>query len=281
MTRHRPVMLSAYPRRFMSRVKTSFALTRYADVALISHETFDWPKCMRTILIAFLAFLLVVFVAGGVAALLPACGLIAPLSGRIGVCAEPEADATRQRLSALADRHAELSGQVAALERRVGGLRCEREVAAPAIAPPAEPQITPPAEPAIDAEAWNDEDISLLEGCWMLDSSFQTTDVVSGAITDYTSWRMCFDRGGSGEEELRSDSGATCAGKVTASFDGSGTLVIEEPGNLRCGDGAQIYRMISRCALKDDGTARCEIKQPELNPNRGGSASFRRAPRSD
>ncbi len=224
---------------------------------------------MRPLLIAFLGLLLIISASVAAFALLPACGARLPFLG--GNCPAPEVIAAEERLSALGAEREDLIRRVSALEREVGVLDC----VAATDEPPATASVPPATEPAIDAEAWNSRDLSLLEGCWALDSTFQTVNTQTGVTSRYTTWRMCFGANGTGREEMTSDTGVTCAGSVAASFDAGGGLVIEEPGNLMCGDGAFIYRMVSRCGLNPDGTAACRIEQPEIN--RAGSVTFRRA----
>lgn len=221
---------------------------------------------MRPGLILLLGLLLAISAAAAAFALLPACGARLPFAGGLGFCPAPEAAAAEARLDALGAEAAELTREAALLERDLAARPC----AASAPAPP------PPPPPPIDAEAWSTRDIALLEGCWQLDSPFETTHTGTGVVSHYDDWRMCFGRDGAGHEEMRSDTGTTCAGPVAGAFDASGTLVIEEPANLACGDGGFIYRLTSRCDLKPDGTAACRLEQPELG--RTGAATFRRVP---
>lgn len=226
---------------------------------------------MRLLPIVFLGFLLTLSIAAATFALLPACGVRLPFFGTVDFCAPRGVATAAARLESLAATNADLSRRIAALERELGAVQCTRVVEAP----PA-PLLPPPAPPAPepDSRAWDEGDVARLEGCWSLDSPFQTTDERSGVVSHYSSWRMCFGADGSGTEEMRADTGATCSGPVTGRLEG-GDLVIEEPGNLQCSGDSFIYRMVSRCTPNPDGTAVCQLTQPEIGS--AGTVSFRRA----
>lgn len=228
---------------------------------------------MRLLPIVFLGFLLTLSIAAATFALLPACGVRLPFFGTVDFCAPRGAAAAAARLESLAATGADLSRRIAALERELGAVQCTRVVEAPPIPAPA-PVPTPVPAPEADSRAWDEGDVARLEGCWSLDSPFQTTDERTGVISHYNSWRMCFGADGSGSEEMRADTGATCSGPVTGRL-AAGELVIEEPGNLPCSGGSFIYRMVSRCTPKPDGTAVCQLTQPEIGS--AGTVSFRRA----
>ncbi len=199
----------------------------------------------------FLGLVLVVAaVAASAYLLLPACGV--NIGGARGFfCPAPEAAAAERRLDALRAENATLMASVAALEGELAGRQCT--VAQPA----------PAAPPEIDGEAWAEGDVGLLEGCWRLDSAYSTRDEVTGVVTRYTDWRLCFDGEGLGNEIMRATDGTTCEGAVGARFDGE-RLVIEEGGNLTCSNGTFIYKRVATCELGTDGAAQCGVAQPDV-----------------
>lgn len=217
---------------------------------------------------------LVCIVLWGALALLPACGA----GNRIAAvwadwCPVNQALNTDNRIAAISDANKSLERSILQRERELAKLLCEPR----APVRTAQPRQSQPKE--IDRQDWNSRRIGLLEGCWELDSRFVTTNRQTGEQSRYNNWSMCFDGGGNGREEMRADNGNTCSGSVTGSFNASGALVIEEPGNLQCSDGGFVYRLSSQCTLNDNGTASCTVSQPEV----GGTTKveFRRSVREN
>ncbi|MCV6592374.1 MAG: hypothetical protein OIF48_05435 [Silicimonas sp.] len=207
------------------------------------------------------------------AILLPACGVwnrVAP--SWFAWCPINAQAQVETRLAALEVEALDLRTRIAARERELALMQCTPK-------PPVIelPPLKDPGPPPIDREAWTERDIASLEGCWELDSNFSTTHRDTGEQSTYKTWRICFDTQGNGEEEMRADNGNTCSGIVRSQFNARGVLEIEEPANLRCSDGGFIYRLSSRCTLKGDGTAACEVSQPEVG--RSAILNFRRATR--
>ena len=179
------------------------------------------------------------------------------------------------KLAELAKRRSDLEREIADKESELALLQCAAVAEEPRL-----PELLPEPETAgIDEDDWNARDVSLLEGCWDLESNFSTTNRQTGVRSRYNVWRMCFDANGVGREDMRSESGSTCSGPVSGRFDANGSLVIEQPANLQCSDGGFIYRMRGQCALNQEGTANCALLQPEV----GGTADveFRRAERGE
>lgn len=213
--------------------------------------------------------LLVLIVVCTASALLPACGA----NNRIpwtwaDWCPVNKGLNVENQIAALSDANRLLEQDILLRERELAQLQCE---------PKAPIQTTQPKE--IDPQDWNGRRIELLEGCWDLDSRFVTTNRQTGEQSRYNVWSMCFDAYGHGREEMRADNGNTCGGTVTGHFDTSGSLVIEEPGNLRCSDGGFVYRLSSKCKLNENGAASCVVSQPEV----GGTTTveFRRSVREN
>lgn len=220
----------------------------------------------------------VVVVAG--ALLIPACGLRTPaLVSWLGVCPAPETLARQDRLAIAAAEADQLQREIAFLERELAAIPCTaihpvEDVPDPD--PPAEQaRIPEPTEPEIDSRKWERRDIGVLNGCWELDSNYSARHIRTGEVTHFNQWTMCFDTDGSGTEEMRATNGTRCQGNVGAEFDGGGSLVISEPGNLACDDRTFIYRRVTSCRLNARGVARCQVNQPELG--RTSSVRLRRS----
>ncbi|MEM1232636.1 MAG: hypothetical protein AAGH70_00790 [Pseudomonadota bacterium] len=204
------------------------------------------------------------------ASLLPACGALARVAPSwIAWCPENTQAAVEERLASLDATRFALETRIARRERELALYQCN--VAAPRQAV----RLPEPSAP-IDRNAWDARDVGLLEGCWDLDSRFSTRDT-QGNQSRYQSWTMCFDGSGRGTEEMRADTGSVCRGPITGQFEQDGRLLISEPGNLQCSDGGFLFRLESRCALNDDGTASCVVLQPETNAST--NVNFRRSAR--
>lgn len=227
------------------------------------------------------------------ALLLPACAL----GGLTWAQAcPPAADAAApDRQAALAARRAALESEIAALQRRVAAIPpCPRVAAAPP-APPAEPPPEPPPEVAqqtppppevvptprperrpeppreIDEERWRDRDVSLLEGCWNLDSDYRLQDRQTGVINRVRTWQMCFDANGRGRQTLVFTDGTRCESPVSGRFAGSGSLQIDDGDDVACTNGSSIFRRESTCTLNGRGGADCQSRQRAIG---GGTARF-------
>lgn len=228
----------------------------------------------RILPVIFGSAFLIAIVAWSAAALVPACGAGNRIAGTwFDWCPVNKAKQTETQLATLEGQNRVLLNQILQRERELALIQCEpapQQAALPAPAPPPE---------KIDRQDWESGRIGLLDGCWELDSEFVTTNTTTGAETKYDQWIMCFDESGAGREEMRASNGNSCQGPVTGSFDGSGALIIEEPGDLTCSDGGFIYRLRSSCELNDGGTANCVVTQPEV----GSSAivEFRRSTRGN
>lgn len=210
-------------------------------------------------LVGFVAFLI-----------LGACGVLSPLS-TLGIpgCPAVVADVRDPRLEPALGRQAVLESQVSDLETRLARLECP-----PPHPPPPEPEPEPEPEPQVgmDAEQWEEQDIQMLEGCWQLDSHYQTQDVQTGAVSTVASWNMCFDADGVGSQTLQFDSGTTCRSETTARFNTAGQLEITDESNVNCSDQSYIYQRVMTCDLQPDGTASCQSRQPS---RAGGSTHVR------
>lgn len=230
--------------------------------------------------VTLLAIALVAVIGASVYLLLQSCGLRLPFSGTfISFCETEEKLRVRSDL-ALADRaNEDLAIRIGALERKLGGLVCKAESPEPPTPPPPPPK--PPAKPATPSglapDAFDKNDISVMEGCWQLSSNYAVRDINTGQITRFKYWRICFDKNGNGTEIMRSTNGVRCEGQLSGRMRGNGILTMREPGNLQCSDGSSIFRRDVNCKLDARGNANCDTHQPETNGR--GAATLRRAGR--
>jgi len=229
--------------------------------------------------IILLATGLAVVVAIGAMLLLRSCGVRLPIVGTvISFCRDDASLAAEGRLAELEVGRLDLRRRIGFLERELGGQQCVAALPEPPDPEPAElpspqpvtplaPEITLPSQTnGLDGEAFNARDISLLEGCWDLDSAYRSRNIQSGAITNYDRWRMCFDSGGNGNQVLQGTDGTTCQGRVTGVFTEDGRLEIEDKAPVPCSNGAYIFRRAIACNLDEGGQAQCRSRQPE-GPN--------------
>lgn len=229
---------------------------------------------MRSFLIIISTIVLVGIVVILGALILPTCSLrFSATATTLGWC--PNQLQEDETLTSIWDKNGELKRLILERERELAALQCSQQhtsISNPLLTDTA--TLTLSAE-TIDRNRWESQEIDLLDGCWVLDSFFSTVNRQTGHRSNYNHWQMCFDTHGVGIEEMKSDSGNTCKGDVTAFFGTDGLLQIEEPKDLSCSDGATIFRMVSRCSLDDDNIANCMVSQPAT----GGStnATFRRA----
>ncbi len=133
--------------------------------------------------------------------IIPACGLDL---GRLDRCPPPTERSTE--LESEIEHQALLTDQLNNLQLQL------------AMLPDCPPPETPPDPDRLDAEKWQEGDITLLEGCWSLASDYSLQQVDTGAITDVASGEMCFDSHGQGNQELVLTDGATCSNQLPQPF---------------------------------------------------------------
>lgn len=192
---------------------------------------------------------------------LQACALSFPFLHDISACKTDQAKTTEIRLEASAQRRSDLERRIFELERELGATQCVKAL----------PDPTAP----LTSEGWANRDLSMLIGCWDLETTYRTRDVDTGEIRTYDQWQMCFDALGNGTQTMRSTDGVLCEGTVRAEFDDAGLSLIE-PGNLACAGGGYIHQRNISCVPVEGGRAICSTLQPET----GGEADvgFERAP---
>lgn len=226
------------------------------------------------VVIAGLAVVFVLITGVSAWLVLNACGLRVPVWGPVTWgCERAEAAERRDRLTGEVARTVDLATHVAALERELALTQC---IAVPPDPPPPPPPPKPETPSGLAPDAFDEGDISVMEGCWELSSRYDVRDIRSGKITRFRYWQICFDAAGNGREVMRATDGTRCEGRLSGRLAG-GQLSMREPGNLQCEGGSEIFRRDITCALDDAGTANCSTFQPEINGR--GSATLRRARR--
>ena len=188
--------------------------------------------------------------------LLGACGVVGPgWTWGISGCPIARSGRPDSRLAAAQDQQAFLEEKVAQLEMQLALLECEAPLTVARPEPEPEPE---PAQPeGLDAEQWDEQDIEVLAGCWVLDSDYQTMDVQTREVSDVASWNMCFEPDGRGNQTIVYDTGLSCRSDNTARFNDRGQLEISDSGNVMCSDRSYIYSRVMTCDLQPDGTASC------------------------
>ena len=233
---------------------------------------------MRVAIGAF-AILLALLVGGAAYLLVEACALRLPLSGRVVTfCPVEQADTSEAALRRQIAENRAIEADIAGLERDLAGQVCR---AAPP--PPPEPPPRPPERPKVTEtpsglapDAFEDDDISVMEGCWELSSRYDVRHIRTGDIISFRDWAICFDGQGNGRETMRATNGLTCEGELYGRIDG-GKLSMREPGNLQCANGFEIFRRDITCTLNAAGVANCSTYQPEIDGR--GRATLKRAGR--
>ena len=91
------------------------------------------------------------------------------------------------------------------------------------------------AKPAdIPEDAWREQDVGFLEGCWELDSDYAITAERTGQTVGVADWRACFDGSGRGRQDITFEDGSACDGPVAAEFAEGERLVLRDGGNVPC-----------------------------------------------
>lgn len=228
--------------------------------------------------LALLSALLVLVTGAAAWLLLQSCGLRLPLGGAaLSFCA-PAQTAARAGLADADRQTADLAARIERLERDLALLACRADPPPP---PEPEPEPLRPVRPqtpsGLAPDAFDEADISVMEGCWELSSDYAVREITTHEITRFRFWRICFDKDGNGTQEMRSTTGVVCRGAMTGRMPGNGKLTMREPGNLQCDNQSSIFRRDITCALDPRGNAQCDTYQPETNGR--SAATLRRAGR--
>lgn len=202
---------------------------------------------------------LAIIALGAAFLLLKSCGVhyFLPFGIR-DACPEIRHVTTRSgRMDEALTRRATLERRVAGLERALASMEC-------GALPPGQAS-----EPDIREEDWNNRDVSLLEGCWSLDSDYRIRNEDTGVLNPVDTWQMCFDDTGAGSQTLIFEDGSVCeSNRVRAEFSQKGALVIGDNEDLVCSDQFRIFERHITCLLGRDGSATCISRQEETS---GGS----------
>jgi len=219
-----------------------------------------------------LAMLLAVIVVAALA--LFACAAL-PVFGQWlpGYCPAAAATATTEALERQWARREALKNQLRVLERELLALGpCPRPTAPPEPQQRAEPADTD----AIDPERWREQDISLFEGCWQLDSDYSVKDINTREVYTVPDWRVCFDAEGRGQQHFRLSNGAQCSGAMSAQFAASGTMTLADDGDVACSRNWRVFERSGTCRLDAANRAFCELRS-----SRGGGKAKVRFRRGD
>ena len=153
-----------------------------------------------------------------------------------GMCRVEQGDLdAMQTLLRERERERELRHRVTALEEELGRRRAECPLPEPPPPPPSpSPPPPPPPPPPLPADRWNQGDLGMLTGCWVLGAETQSTLNMNGRpeTCRVLAGRICFGENGRGTREsvtnCPSASRITCTAPVTGSFAGS-MLRITQP----------------------------------------------------
>jgi hypothetical protein len=121
---------------------------------------------------------------------------------------------------------------------------------------------TPVQAADLPQERWQQRDLSLLEGCWNLDSDYATRDRRTGVTTRVRSWQMCFDRNGRGRQTLVYENGVRCEAPAIGRFAGE-AIIVDDTQDVRCGDNSFIYQRRMTCRRASDSRAECEAEHTD------------------
>jgi hypothetical protein len=168
-------------------------------------------------------------------------------------------------LRAAEAREVQLRQEIARIALELGNRRAACPPPPPAPLPPAprsaQPAPTPPAAPPpradLPEERWRQRDLSMLEGCWNLDSDYSIRNRVTGIVTRVRSWQMCFDRNGRGRQTLVYENGVRCDAPAVARFE-QDTFVIDDTQDVQCDDRSRIFQRRAICRRVSDQRAQCD-----------------------
>ncbi len=177
---------------------------------------------------------------GVLAALALAAGLLLPLAAswlvdRPASCmiVPGQLEAMRGQLG-LDSRGQELRTLLATLTEDIGRrqLLCPVAVlppaAAPVPAPAPTPEPRPPPRADLPQDKWDRQDLTMLQGCWHLNTSLQAQDP-RGNLAPFKAWRICFDGVGHGNQEVTLQDARRCSGPLEANFESARLLKVVPP----------------------------------------------------
>lgn len=141
--------------------------------------------------------------------------------------------------------------------------------------PPPKPPEPPKVPSALPADRWEQKDLSLLQGCWLLGEASPIDYLPEHCMA--TAGTLCFDTIGNGEQEQRHECPASgtrvCRARVTARFVGDGRLIGDQADGPCVPNSYWVARTLI-CRRINDLMASCE------DTDRSGTkqVTLRRAP---
>jgi hypothetical protein len=135
---------------------------------------------------------------------------------------------------------------------------------APEPKPVPEPEPSPPPEPEPDPtpsieKAIREGDRQVLAGCWTLASDLTLHNLETDEPMPVQDWEICFSDNGKGRQTMVFTGRIRCHGRVTATFPGDSTLLIDSPG-MTCPGWGRVVPSTTTCRLDDNQTAECKNK---------------------
>jgi hypothetical protein len=109
---------------------------------------------------------------------------------------------------------------------------------------------------ALPAQAWNAGSLGMLQGCWHLTSDMKMQHENTGQVVDVSSWIICFNADGSGNQNIKLSDGLACTGPLAANFNAGHQLIMEEPA-LCEGRYISVYQGHWICQRVSDSQANC------------------------
>ncbi len=201
---------------------------------------------------------------GVLAAFALAAGLLLPMAAswfvdKPAACmiVPGQLDAMRGQME-LDSRGQELRTLLATLTEDVG----RRQLLCPvAVLPqPPAPEPRPPNHADLPQDKWDRQDLTMLQGCWHLNTSLQAQDP-RGNLLPFKAWRMCFDRTGHGNQEVTLQDARRCSGPLEATFDGARLLKVTPPQPCTSPE-LTMSRAELQCRRLSDVEARCNGRNP-------------------
>ncbi len=205
---------------------------------------------MSAATILFVAFFFALFYL-----VLPACGVVGPSFLKAwSFCKSSYADDDTALLQVDEQRVA-LERRILTLQQDLALRQCTAEL------------------PDVDAELWDGQDITVLDGCWNLDFEYRVTDVETDEEAVFDDWTLCFEgETGVGTQVMQSTTGVICQSDIPGAFNDQNQLVLEETDNLSCSNDSYIFRRQITCDRTEDGRLSCQSVQPERSGSGEGGA---------
>jgi hypothetical protein len=186
--------------------------------------------------------------------------------------ADPDEVAALNQQAQTDGRHSALRSELALLVQEEGRRRLQCPLPVIALVPPVRhTEVMPPALPR---DRWDRHDLTMLDGCWNRISNMAVHNMTTDRVLPVVSWRICFDRNGTGEQTMTLQNGGRCIGPVRASFDGNRMITRA----ARCtGPGLDFVRSEQDCTRVSDDEASCigrDLEGPGMG--RTSEGRFRR-----